>query len=170
MRDVFDLEKALADAVRTDHPCSDLAGCDIARSLHEDFVYVAVHLLMGSTETPTVSAVLAAYPHQDTLASLLRPWPNGWDEWKVWHDEHKVVCVECEHRNYDAWGGTCTNCAKPLPDKPCSHSWVSGMMAVHEEDLASVAASRAASGSSLPECEQCELVYDLLNPPAMSYE
>ena len=46
-----------------------------------------------------------------------------------------------------------------------AHSWVSGMMYVHPEDVHQVAKSRQASGSSLPECEKCEAVYDPASPP-----
>jgi hypothetical protein len=158
-----DIEDELVTAVETDHGCADLAGCDIARSLHEGFVFTAAWLLIGATETPTIGAVLARYPDVK-----LHPFPSDFEEWKAWHDEHKVVCPHCEHIMYDA-GGPCSNCGKPMP-APCTHSWVAGMMCVHEEDLATVAAMRAASGSSLPECERCELVYDPQNPPAMSWE
>jgi hypothetical protein len=151
----MDIKDELATAVETDHGCTDLQGCDIARALHEGFTYTAAWLLIGATETPTVGAVLARYPDVK-----LYPLPSDFGEWGSWHDDHKVVCAECEHRNYDAWGGTCTNCAKPLPDKPCLHEWVSGMMYVHQEDVHAVASMRAASGSSLPECEKCEDVYD----------
>lgn len=106
---------ALAVAVETDHPCRDLAGCDIARALHEGFTHTAAWLLIGATECPTVDAVVARY-----RIKLSNPFPRDFAAWKRWHDEHKVVCVEpdCEHRNYDAWGGVCSNCFKPLPDKP----------------------------------------------------
>ena len=52
----------------------------------------------------------------------------------------------------------------------CRHAWVSGMMYVHPEDLHVTALARAASGSSLPECERCELVYDPSNPPCDPYD
>lgn len=42
-----------------------------------------------------------------------------------------------------------------------THTWVSGMMYVHPEDVHQVALMRRESGSSLPECETCEEVYSL---------
>lgn len=160
----MDVKAELAAAVETDHPCTDLTGCDIARSLYEGFTYTAAWLLLGGTECPTVDAVL------DRNDVKLHPFPSDFAEWVEWHDDHKVVCPSCEHHNYDAWGGVCTNCAATLPDQPCQHSWVSGMMYVDEQDLATVARERAANGSTLPECERCELVYDPFNPPPMSWE
>jgi hypothetical protein len=41
---------------------------------------------------------------------------------------------------------------------PCAHSWVAGMMYVHEEDLDTVYAARAARGETI-ECENCDQVY-----------
>ena len=38
-----------------------------------------------------------------------------------------------------------------VPVPQCQHSWVAGVMVVHDEDLATVAASRTV------ECERCEL-------------
>jgi hypothetical protein len=72
--------------------------------------------------------------------------------------------MQCEHR-VSLYRG-CQSCQEPEPSS-CAHSWVSGMMYVHHEDLHATAVMRAASGSSLPECEHCELVYDPENPPAL---
>jgi len=41
----------------------------------------------------------------------------------------------------------------------CRHSWVAGMMYVHEEDLDTVSAERPVT------CEQCDAVYGRRNPP-----
>jgi hypothetical protein len=43
----------------------------------------------------------------------------------------------------------------------CTHSWVAGMMYVHAEDLAGVAAVRTA------ECERCELTVGPDTPAAV---
>lgn len=46
-----------------------------------------------------------------------------------------------------------------MMDEACEHSWIAGMMVVDPDDLDTVARMRAASGSSLPECQWCEAVY-----------
>lgn len=42
----------------------------------------------------------------------------------------------------------------------CEHTWVSGMMHVHDEDVHAVAEMRAKAGERLPECEDCGAEYD----------
>jgi hypothetical protein len=39
-----------------------------------------------------------------------------------------------------------------VPKEKCLHSWVAGMMRVHDEDLLSVVSARSV------ECEKCELI------------
>ena len=43
-------------------------------------------------------------------------------------------------------------------EPPCRHSWVAGMMHVHDEDLGAVYAARSARGEVI-ECERCEATY-----------
>lgn len=40
----------------------------------------------------------------------------------------------------------------------CLHSWVGGMIYVHDEDLESVARERAEWGGTV-ECEKCDAIY-----------
>lgn len=44
--------------------------------------------------------------------------------------------------------------------KDCRHSYVAGMLYVHDEDLDTIAETRKAKGLSPIECEKCDKVYD----------
>ena len=155
-------EAAMSRAVNLDHPCEDYAGCDIARARAEGFTWVAAYLLMGATETPHIGALMDCYPVGTFPVGRAGSDPLGWDDWVEFHNTWGVNCPACNGYTYGdhSWRpDVCSDCHKPLP-APCAHSWVSGMMAVSDEDVHTVAEMRQASGSSLPECERCDAVYD----------
>lgn len=159
------LESAMSRAVNLDHPCTDLAGCDIARARAEGFTWVAAYLLMGATETPHISMLMAVFPAGTFPVGHN---PQGWDEWGEFHERYGVPCTACNGYTYgdDSWTpDTCSDCLQPLP-VPCTHGeWVAGMMVVSLDDLQAVAEARQRSSDTLPECRECGHLYHPYNPP-----
>ena len=112
----------MARAVHMDHPCEDYAGCDIGRARAEGYTYVAAHLLMGATETPTINTLMELFP--GAFEPLLRRpaylvvnptdagWPAGWPEWVTFHRTYGHKCPACEGYMYGADSWTPSVCSK----------------------------------------------------------
>lgn len=108
------IEAALSRAVNKDHPCTDWAGCDIARARAEGFTYVAAWLLIGATECPTMGTLMELFPG----AINLYPEPAGFKEWLAFHRKYGVKCDECGGYTYghDTWiPEVCSGCLAALP-------------------------------------------------------
>lgn len=115
------LDAAMSRAVFADHTCEDYAGCDIARARGEGYTYVAAHLLMGATETPTIDTLThTLFPGAfDGLLRREGGWPAGWDEWTEFHRTYGIECEACGHYMYRGRDWTpeqCSNCLAALPD------------------------------------------------------
>lgn len=97
----------LAEAVETDHPCTDTVGCDIAVALDNGFVEAAALLLSGATETPALDATGIAVPgYQST----------EFQAWADWYREHGHECPACESFMFsDSFPVRCTNCLEEVP-------------------------------------------------------
>lgn len=108
-------EHRILAALDLDHPCHNMAGCDIARAAREGYVYTAAWLLSGATETPHLDACLAELG--DDVAGRLHPWPEDFDGWKEFHESYGVKCLACEHYMYgDDYGAphVCGNCGASM--------------------------------------------------------
>lgn len=99
---------SLADAVESDHPCSDNNTCDIAAALDAGFVRIAAAQLLSATdEAHYTSAWVDRY-----RLNLQNDRRNRWNEWIRYFDENTVKCDECESYIYNPseYGDTCGNC------------------------------------------------------------
>lgn len=47
-----------------------------------------------------------------------------------------------------------------MEQEECQHSWVAGMMYVHDDDVEDCARARAAFGETV-ECECCDAIYEV---------
>jgi hypothetical protein len=71
----------------------------------------------------------------------------------------------CGHRvAISEWNAGFRTCERCPDDEPAGHrhTWVAGIMAVHDEDLDAVYAERAARGETI-DCETCDAVYEPAN-------
>jgi hypothetical protein len=75
-------------------------------------------------------------------------------EMQTYARESKNLAV-CAAVNFDGYVWSVDWTDEPTT---CRHSWVAGMMYVHDEDLDAVYAARSARGETI-ECERCEAVY-----------
>lgn len=110
-----DVARELAEAVRTDHPCTDVA-CDIRAALDAGAPHAAACLLIGATEAPATAEVMERH---GLTADLYRA--TDWDAWKEYHTSTGRQCGECGAYNYsEHWHGgeTCGNCARELVPGP----------------------------------------------------
>lgn len=117
----------IAEAVEMEHPCDDIAGCDIARALHEGFPFVAAFLLSSATETPVLELVVRAHEFNGTAIEAREPFndrdtsnsaPEGWKEWGEFFAENTTQCPGCNAYSFPEADGVCPNCRGPLPRAP----------------------------------------------------
>jgi hypothetical protein len=91
----------VAAAVELEHPCQDMAGCDIAVALENGYPLTAGYLLSGATETPLLDAV---YLHHDANPH------TAWEAteaalWTAYAAAHSRECESCGGYTYgdDRW-------------------------------------------------------------------
>lgn len=119
-RTIDRVREMAADAIESDHPCSD-AGCDIATALEHEFVGWAWHSLRGATEAQRCDALAWYWPRLFAAVLGSDPYRTNpdWSDWHAHHEQYGRKCDACESFTYaeDGWEPTvCANCHAPLAE------------------------------------------------------